>query len=97
MNRGQHVTGPGSITGLYVGERNGVDWIAWEPGSYAPMCAAFDGAEMQCADLDAPEIHTLPAESFARAVRHAVERGEKVLASFGRIAPHSRRRVGGGR
>lgn len=53
--------------------------------------------EMAVADLDAPDLVDLPATTqatFTAAVRHAVERGEKVVAAFGRIAPHSRRRVG---
>lgn len=52
---------------------------------------------IECADLDAPTLPDLPPETqatFTAAVRHAVERGEKVVAAFGRIAPHSRRRVG---
>lgn len=56
-----------------------------------------------CGNPDCPNVSTDPYWSrcpasdrlaFAAAKRHAVERGEKVVAAFGRIAPHSRRRVG---
>lgn len=29
-------------TGLYVGARNSVEWIAWEGEDFATVCEAFD-------------------------------------------------------
>jgi hypothetical protein len=52
---------------------------------------------VECADLDAPDLPTLPtttAEAFAKAVSEAQQRGTKVVAAVGRILPHSRKRVG---
>lgn len=44
VNRGDTVT-RGDKTGLYVGTTDrGLVWIAWEPESFARMCAAFDAA-----------------------------------------------------
>lgn len=95
VHRGDIITTFGNVTGRYVGQRNGVEWVAWEAGDYAPMCAALDGGEM--ADIDAPDLHALPLatrETFAAAVSESLRTGEKVIAAVGRILPHSRRRVG---
>ena len=96
MQRGSSVTAPGNVTGRYVGQRNGVVWVAWQPGDFAPMCAALDGGEMAVADLDSPDLHALPAttqEAFDAAIAESLRTGDKVVAAFGRIAPHSRRRA----
>jgi len=40
--RGEQVTVAGGPTGIYVGERNGLVWICYEPEHFTAMCAAFD-------------------------------------------------------
>ena len=43
MKRGD-IVARGGNAGLYVGTREGLVWIAWEPEAFARMCAAFDAA-----------------------------------------------------
>lgn len=41
--RGELVQTPGGARGFYVGTtRGGIDWIAYEYETFAPMCEAFD-------------------------------------------------------
>ncbi len=43
MTRGDLYPAPG-LSGLYVGTRGGVDWVAWEHWTFRAMCKAFDEA-----------------------------------------------------
>ncbi len=43
MSRGDTFTAPGGARGRYVGTTaGGILWIAYEAGTFATMCAAFD-------------------------------------------------------